>query len=287
MPSSCCAAGSLHTGTPVGRVEKIHGRDCYVSDAPAGSPVKGIVVFIPDIFGWTLPNSRILADEYAKKANATVYLPDFQNGYIFPAWGIQSMHALSETGLAANIAKIYHFALMAYYFIPFLIRNPASSVRPQIHDFFKALRADEASSLPVAVAGFCWGGKWAVELCADEVKADSGKSLVDCAFTAHPSRLEIPTDIEKVVLPLSIAAAELDQMLSKEQADETKKILNAKSSKSKDTTGVEHELIWYPGAHHGFAVRADEKDTEEAARGKAAEQQAVDWFNRWFSASQK
>lgn len=42
----CCATGSLHTGTPTGRIDKVHGLDCYVADAPNGSP-KGIVVIIP------------------------------------------------------------------------------------------------------------------------------------------------------------------------------------------------------------------------------------------------
>lgn len=73
----CCATGSLHTGTPTGRIEKVHGLDCYVADAP-GTP-KGIIVIIPDAFGWTLPNNRILADDYA--ANGfKVYLPELMEG---------------------------------------------------------------------------------------------------------------------------------------------------------------------------------------------------------------
>jgi dienelactone hydrolase len=67
----CCATGSLHTGIPQGRTEKLHGLDCYIADAPSGSP-KGIVVIIPDIFGWELPNNRILADEFAKKGDFQV-----------------------------------------------------------------------------------------------------------------------------------------------------------------------------------------------------------------------
>ena len=75
----CCAAGSLHTGIPTGRIGKVHGLDCYIAEAPNGSP-KGVVVIIPDAFGWTLPNNRILADDYAKNGNFTVYLPEFMNG---------------------------------------------------------------------------------------------------------------------------------------------------------------------------------------------------------------
>ena len=67
----CCAMGSLHTGTPKGRIEKVHGLDCYIADAPSGSP-KGIVIIIPDAFGWELPNNRILADEYARNGDSQV-----------------------------------------------------------------------------------------------------------------------------------------------------------------------------------------------------------------------
>ena len=75
----CCATGSLHTGTPTGRIDKLHGLDCYIADAPNGSP-KGVIVIIPDAFGWTLPNNRILADCLAKEGNFQVYLPEFMNG---------------------------------------------------------------------------------------------------------------------------------------------------------------------------------------------------------------
>ena len=78
----CCATGSLHTGTPQGHIGKVHGLDCYVADAPSGSP-KGIVVIIPDAFGWELPNNKILADEYAKNGDFQVvrsrFLPQGYN----------------------------------------------------------------------------------------------------------------------------------------------------------------------------------------------------------------
>lgn len=77
----CCASGSLHTGTPTGRVTKLHGLDTYVAEPEGGaSAAKGIVVIIPDIFGWEFPNNRVLADDYAKKGNFLVLLPDFMKG---------------------------------------------------------------------------------------------------------------------------------------------------------------------------------------------------------------
>ena len=80
IPKQCCATGSLHTGIPAGSISKVHGLDCYIAQPPTGTQPKGVVVIIPDIFGWELPNNRIMADEYAKKGGFTVYLPDFMNG---------------------------------------------------------------------------------------------------------------------------------------------------------------------------------------------------------------
>ena len=131
-------------------------------------------------------------------------------GYVVPGELILSLEAFEAQGLVANVKKIYHFANALYWFLPFLWYNSNGTVRPKIYSFFKAIRDNEAANLPVGVAGFCWGGQWTVMLCDDSVKTDAGKRLVDCGFTAHPSRLSIPGDVEKVVIPLSVAAAEID-----------------------------------------------------------------------------
>lgn len=65
--------------------------------------------------------------------------------------------------------------------------------------------------------------------------------------------LTYPTDIEKIALPYSCAASEIDNQMSPEQAQQTEEILKAKTAKTKDS-GVEHEFVMYKGAHHGFAV---------------------------------
>jgi len=52
-----------------------------VAEPPNALP-KGIIVIVPDAFGIALPNNQILADEYAKRTSALVYLPDFMDGKI-------------------------------------------------------------------------------------------------------------------------------------------------------------------------------------------------------------
>ena len=94
LPCKDCASGTLHDGTPVGRIETIHGLQTYITDPPDGAKAKGIVVIIPDAFGWTLPNSRVLADRYAERGGWRVMLPDFMDGGLPPSatfWELRGM----------------------------------------------------------------------------------------------------------------------------------------------------------------------------------------------------
>ena len=68
----------MKEGTPTGTISKLHGLNTYIA-RPEGTP-KGLVVIIPDIFGWEMSNSRLLADSYAKAGGFLVYLPDFMEG---------------------------------------------------------------------------------------------------------------------------------------------------------------------------------------------------------------
>lgn len=193
-----------------------------------------------------------------------------------------SIKALSATGVWNQLYKVYHAVYLLRHGIPFsyLTRYPVT--KPKVYEFFKSLKENEGGNLPVGCAGFCWGGPFVAELCWDQMKTKDGKRLVECGFTAHPSKLKYPSDLETVALPLSIAAAELDNMMTPDKAKTAKEVLAAKTAKTKDQ-GVEHEFVMYDGVHHGFGVRADEEDEVEAEQGKKAEKQAIEWFKRWFT----
>jgi len=76
--------GAVHEGTPKGTVSTIAKLPTYIAK-PTSKPGKpGVIVIIPDVFGWEFGNNRILADEYAERSGRTVYLPDFMFGREFP-----------------------------------------------------------------------------------------------------------------------------------------------------------------------------------------------------------
>lgn len=92
-----CVSGALHEGTPVGREETVHGLPTYVSEPPSGQ-AKGIIVIIPDAFGWTFNNNRVLADTYAERTNSRVYLPEFMDGHAMDVSMFGHMDVLTGQG---------------------------------------------------------------------------------------------------------------------------------------------------------------------------------------------
>ena len=164
-----------------------------------------------------------------------------------------------------------------------LYRCRASACQPRIFAFFASLRS--ATSLPVGAAGFCWGGKYVALLCQDREKSSSsGRSLLDCGFTAHPSQLVLPADIEAVSLPLCISNGSLDFQL-KQEGNEIIRAMFARKEVELNADGKRgkmFEMNVVEGARHGFAIRGNPGDEDENRRGQMAEDQAVDFFGRWL-----
>lgn len=88
-----CFSGHKHEGETLGKEEKIHGLDCYVTGDPNA---KAIIVYIPDAFGWKFTNNRILADHYATRVPARVYVPEFMQGKRNPPLIYNSLPQLRE-----------------------------------------------------------------------------------------------------------------------------------------------------------------------------------------------
>lgn len=153
-----------------------------------------------------------------------------------------------------------------------MIKNRQSVTMPRVMGFLTELRKTEASNLPLGVAGFCWGGLHAVHLAAEP--PSNGKPLVDVFFTAHPSAVSFPKDIEKIRKPLSVAIGDKDPLMTPKQARETEAVLR----KNK----VEQEVVIFEGAGHGFSVRIDRTNPKQTEQAVQAEVQAVRWFTKHF-----
>ena len=78
-----CLTGTIqHDANPKGSEQTLHGLPTYVTAPEPGAEPLGTVVIITDAFGWEFPNTRSLADAYARRVPCTVYIPDFMNGQL-------------------------------------------------------------------------------------------------------------------------------------------------------------------------------------------------------------
>lgn len=160
--------------------------------------------------------------------------------------------------------------------IPWFYFNRIGRSWPIVKGFFEQLRKDEGSTLPIGAAGFCWGGKHTVIL-AQPGHDINGKPLIDAGFTGHPSMLDIPADIEKMVIPVSFALGADDQMVGPKIQQQIKDIVENKPE------GQKGEVRVYEKAGHGFCVRADHSLADVAQQASDAEDQSVEWFNARFN----
>ncbi|EWG55598.1 hypothetical protein FVEG_13580 [Fusarium verticillioides 7600] len=273
-----CFSGHVNPGAPTGRWDTVHGLRTYIATPPAGKSPKAIIVIIPDAFGVDFVNNQILADHYASAADYLVYLPDFMNGSAAPVRTMISMaHLWDETG--SWLSKPYYLLATMLDFVPFLIRNRFGVCWPRVTGFLKDLQQHKDAALPVGIAGFCWGGLHTVRLTHNtvETKTDSGRALADAFFTAHPSSVDVAQDIGNVARPLSIAIGDDDAVMGMKQVRQAESILEGKD--------VDTSVVIYPGAKHGFSIRASraEPDSKETRQAEEAEEQAIAWFKRQFS----
>jgi dienelactone hydrolase len=156
--------------------------------------------------------------------------------------------------------------------VPFLMYNGESVIKPRVFSFHEALHSDpETKSLKIGSAGFCWGGKYTILLSQEP-------NLVDVGFTAHPSKMKFPEDWDKVQKPLSVAIGDVDMGIKIDMVNDIKTLLEGESKPK-----GQNEVVIYPGAKHGFAVRADPKDEGQTKSGVEAMKQAIAWFGKWMA----
>ena len=93
---------------------------------------------------------------------------------------------------------------------------------------------------------------------------------VDVGYVAHPSFVE-EEELAAIAGPLSIAAAETDQIFPAEKRHKSETILAG--------TKLTYQINLYSGVAHGFSVRCDTSKKIEKFSKEQAFLQAVSWFD--------
>ncbi|CAG9986889.1 unnamed protein product [Clonostachys byssicola] len=276
MPCADCYRGHDHLGPIHGREATLHGHDVYITE-PQTKPVSqtGLIVVLSDAFGWDTINLRGVADRYAERTGCKVYLPDFMHGTSAPA-SIKAVidRILTEKSFWGWLVKPWLIMKAAYFMVPFSIRNDPEKRYPGVRQFMDDLRCSEASNLKIGVVGFCWGAYGVTHL-AHGGLARNGKTLIDAAFTAHPSEIKVPEHIENVKLPYSMVIGDIDFALPLKDVQKAAEILEGKKD-------LDSEVVIIPNAKHGFAVRGDPNNREDKEMADQAEDQLVRWFAKYL-----
>jgi dienelactone hydrolase len=139
--------------------------------------------------------------------------------------------------------------------VPWIIRNRPAATKPGVFKFMTALRTFPppfpTNDLKIGAAGFCWGGYFTIQLAHNtpsarvirhesQLNSSTIQPLIDCGYTAHPSNVKVPSDIEPVELPLSVIVGDIDIQMKGPLGVKTKEILEGKSK--------DNEVVIIPGA---------------------------------------
>ncbi|CAI8610502.1 unnamed protein product [Vicia faba] len=142
----------------------------------------------------------------------------------------------------------------------------------------EAIKSEGVAS--VGVAGFCWGGKVVTELAKSK--------LIEAVVLLHPSFVS-QDDINGVDIPISILGAKIDMCSPPELVKHFEEILTANSVvRFIFLSFVDISILYFfliqvfvkmfSKVSHGWTVRYNPEDAEEAKAVEEAHQDLLDWL---------
>jgi dienelactone hydrolase len=288
-----CFRGGKAVGNPKGSISTIHGMKTYVASTPSTKTSSSTIIYYTDAFGLSLVNHKLLADAYASATNFRVLVPDIIPGGpvsldMMPTMD-KVMEPVSFFNLWGQFIRLWSFFRAMTYFVAFLTRVAFPTVKTSFQpclEYARKVKADLPPGTKLGVAGFCWGGYQSINLCTQPAVEGSSERLIDAQFCAHPSGLNVPTDILNAITKfksaVAIAHAQDDWLLSTKKVEETEAILRQTVGRRECQDGFNYQIKIYKNVGHGFAVRAKPGSSEEANGADEAKEQAIAWFKRWL-----
>lgn len=187
-----CLSGHIHSGAPKGSVvSSVGGVPSYIAQ---GNTTEKAILICTDIFGYELPNVRLIADKLASAAGFTVYVPDILQG-----------DAVNPD--AFDRSK----------FGEWRARHGDDQTMPAVRGVIEDLKAKHGVT-KLAVLGYCFGGRYAALATAEGLTTAYG--------VAHPSFVSV-ADFQELKAPGMFLCAETDQQFPGPMADEVEKVLVA------------------------------------------------------------
>ncbi|XP_015888255.2 endo-1,3;1,4-beta-D-glucanase-like isoform X1 [Ziziphus jujuba] len=218
----------------IGHVANFGGLNTYVT----GSPFALLsIILISDVFGFEAPNLRTLADKSAA-AGFFVAVPDFFHGDPY----------VSDNPYNRTIDD-------------WLKDHDPIKGSAQAKAFIDALKEKGVSK--IGAAGFCWGGKVAVEL--------SKTDYIQASVLLHPAFTTVD-DFKDVKVPISILGAEFDELTPPKAVKQYEEVLATKSDH------VDYFVKVFRNVSHGWTTRYNNSDPVAVEKANEAHEYMLKWF---------
>lgn len=256
--SCSCRTAFLDSGSPSGTVVEIGGVKCYFAKATDSNG--RVIVDLTDVFGWELVNARLRADAWAQEGY-DCYIPDLHSGDSLPAARFNFLIEPSK-GACSGLTKVTKLVIALPTFLSWAKRHQDGQTHPILLRVLTALRQQQGVR-KIGVEGFCWGGRYALQLAGGSVPS---APMVDAVMAAHPSNIKMedacPPIAQPTGRPTCIIFSEKDMQVSPASREKSKAILRCSVTTGPVATGGVHgsEVHVFAGTDHGFAVRGNEAD---------------------------
>ncbi|KAL9049883.1 MAG: hypothetical protein Q9162_006967 [Coniocarpon cinnabarinum] len=251
-PGQCCTVGVKHEGTPKGEITKVGEYESYISH-PENKATENAVLILTDVLGHKFINLQLIADQFAANGYFVV-MPDLFYGDSIP------------------VDRPDGFDMKEW-----LSRHGTSTVDPICTSVIKAMRT-KLGVKHIGSTGYCFGAKYVARFMGQI--GQSHGATIDAGFMAHPSFVD-NDELSAINGPLSIAAAETDQIFPEEKRHESEGILKKLAQGDKK---LAYQINLYSSVAHGFAVKTDLADKRNRFAKEQAFIQAVQWFDHFLKA---
>ncbi|KAF9480402.1 dienelactone hydrolase endo-1,3,1,4-beta-D-glucanase [Pholiota conissans] len=264
-----CAEGAVLLGEPTGSiVPEFQG--AYLAPAPGlgGEPSKFAVFLLTDAFGLPLKNSKIIADEIAKRLGCDVWIPDYFDGRPMIPLSKMSMVPGERAGVKVTTWEWIRFIFMVMLpQIPVFIGNRPSVALRRLKDF-TVLVKEKKKYEKIGTVGYCFGGTMSAMI--------GMTGLVDSIVVAHPGKLTVE-QVSAIKAPASFVFAEDDLFFTAPFRDRTEAVFAARKGKE---DFLEYECKTYKATAHGFACRPNLDLPEVKKAYEDAFEQTIAWFKK-------
>ncbi|KAF1816716.1 dienelactone hydrolase family protein [Eremomyces bilateralis CBS 781.70] len=236
QPAQCCAVGVKHEGEAAGEVKLVGDVETYFA-YPKDKSTTNAILILTDVLGHKFINVQLIADQFAANGFFVV-VPDLFQGDPVPVNGEN------------------------FDFGKWLPKHHTGLVDPVVSATLKHMREDLGCKW-IGGVGYCFGAKYVARF----QKKGGG---LDAGYMAHPSFVAAE-EFAAIDGPLSIAAAETDEIFPASKRHESEAILNKMD--------IAWQINLFSDVVHGFSVRADLSNKRAKFAKEQAFLQAVTWFN--------